>query len=62
MKLLPLDLCAPDSEMHEAAVKADNAFDGAGVDILVHNAGDALHCLLSRMHAMKMGLVSPGKT
>ena len=39
--LLPLDLCAPASQMHEAAVKADNAFDGAGVDYLVHNAGEA---------------------
>ena len=39
--LLPLDLCAPASQMHKAAVKADNAYDGAGVDYLVHNAGEA---------------------
>jgi hypothetical protein len=43
VKLLPLDLCAPASQMHEAAVKADSVFDGAGVDYLVHNAGEASH-------------------
>ena len=38
-RVLELDLCAPASEMHEAAMEADNAFDGSGVDYLVHNAG-----------------------
>lgn len=39
VRVLALDLCAPASEMLEAAVEADNAFDGSGVDYLVHNAG-----------------------
>ena len=37
--VLPLDICSPTSQLHEAAVEADNAFDGAGVDYLIHNAG-----------------------
>lgn len=37
--VLPLDITAPITELHGAAVAADNAFDGAGVDYLVHNAG-----------------------
>jgi NAD(P)-dependent dehydrogenase (short-subunit alcohol dehydrogenase family) len=39
VEVLPLDLCAPFTELHEAATKADTAFGGAGVDYLVHNAG-----------------------
>ena len=39
VEVLPLDLCAPYAELHAAAVAADAAFDGAGVDYLVHNAG-----------------------
>ena len=37
--VLPLDITAPAAELHGAAVAADNAFEGAGVDYLVHNAG-----------------------
>ena len=37
--VLPLDICSPASQLHEAAVEADNAFSGEGVDYLVHNAG-----------------------
>ena len=37
--VLPLDICSPTSQLHEAAVEADNAFEGAGVDYLIHNAG-----------------------
>ncbi len=37
--VLPLDICSPTSQLHDAAVEADNAFDGAGVDYLIHNAG-----------------------
>ena len=39
--MLPLDLNGPFSAMEEAAAVADQAFDGAGVDFLVHNAGEA---------------------
>ena len=38
-EVLPLDLCSPYAELHKAAVSADAAFDGAGVDYLLHNAG-----------------------
>ena len=38
-RVLPLDICSPAPQLHEAAMEADNAFDGAGVDYLVHNAG-----------------------
>ena len=37
--MLPLDICSPAPQLHAAAMEADNAFDGAGVDYLVHNAG-----------------------
>ena len=40
-EVLPVDLTAPFEALHEAAVAADAAFDGAGVDYLVHNAGAA---------------------
>ena len=40
--VLPLDITAPTAELHGAVVAADNAFDGAGVDYLVHNAGQYL--------------------
>ena len=39
VKVLPLDLCSSAAQLHEAATEADNAFDGAGVDYLIHNAG-----------------------
>lgn len=42
--MLPVDLCAPFESLHEAAVAADAAFDGAGVDYLVHNAGAPHPC------------------
>lgn len=39
VEVLPVDLCGPFSQLHEASVRADDAFEGAGVDYLVHNAG-----------------------
>ena len=39
VEVLPLDVCAPFSELHSAAVKADAAFEGAGIDYFVHCAG-----------------------
>jgi NAD(P)-dependent dehydrogenase (short-subunit alcohol dehydrogenase family) len=37
--VLPLDVCGDAAELNAAAKAADAAFDGAGVDYLVHNAG-----------------------
>lgn len=39
VEVLPLDVCAPFSELHSAAVRADAAFEGAGIDYFIHNAG-----------------------
>lgn len=39
VEVLPLDMCAPFAELQSAAVRADDVFDGAGVDYLIHNAG-----------------------
>lgn len=73
--VLPLDICSPASQLHEAAVEADNAFSGEGVDYLVHNAGmlqvlsvfqvpdqrEADSCLLARYKcAALLGLLHPG--
>lgn len=52
VEVLPLDLCAPTAELHVAAVKADNAFGGSGVDYMIHNAGKlsfpvSTHCWIT---------------
>lgn len=39
VEVLPLDMCAPFADLQKAAVRADDVFDGAGVDYLIHNAG-----------------------
>lgn len=39
--VLPFDLCGSYADLERAAAAADAAFDGAGVDFLVHNAGEA---------------------
>lgn len=47
--VLPFDLCGDYAELEKAAAAADAAFDGAGVDYLVHNAGaqtSAARCLM----------------
>ncbi len=46
VEVLPLDVCAPFADLQGAAAKADDVFDGAGVDYLIHNAGSSL-CLAS---------------
>ncbi len=38
--MLPFDLTGSDEQLAEAVRKADAAFGGAGVDYLVHNAGE----------------------
>ncbi|CAL5222280.1 g4619 [Coccomyxa viridis] len=47
--VLPLDICSPTSQLHEAAVEADNAFEGAGVDYLIHNAGASQHAAVEEV-------------
>lgn len=37
--VLPFDLAADFDDLAAAAAAADAAFDGAGLDVLVHNAG-----------------------
>lgn len=37
--MLPLDVTASEEKLQKAAAQADSAFDGRGIDILVHNAG-----------------------
>jgi NAD(P)-dependent dehydrogenase (short-subunit alcohol dehydrogenase family) len=37
--VLPLDMTGPQAELESAAKAANEAFGGAGVDFLVHNAG-----------------------
>jgi NAD(P)-dependent dehydrogenase (short-subunit alcohol dehydrogenase family) len=39
--VLPLDLTGDAAGLEAAAAAADRAFDGAGIDYLVHNAGKA---------------------
>ena len=39
--MLPFDLLGDFKELEEAAAGAAAAFGGAGVDVLVHNAGAA---------------------
>ena len=39
--VLPFDLCAPHSVMEAQAKTADEAFGSAGVDYMVHVAGEA---------------------
>ncbi len=39
--VLPFDLTGSDEQLAEAVSKANAAFGGAGVDYLVHNAGEA---------------------
>ncbi len=46
VEVLPLDVCAPFSELHSASVKADAAFEGAGIDYFVHCAGVHIALLL----------------
>ncbi|CAL8465292.1 g4827 [Coccomyxa elongata] len=43
VEVLPLDVCAAFSELHSAAVTADAAFEGAGIDYFIHNAGASQH-------------------
>ena len=40
--VLPLDVTSEPAKLTAAAEEADAAFDGAGVDYLVHNAGKEL--------------------
>ena len=40
--VLPFDLLGNFKELEQAAADAAVAFDGAGVDVLVHNAGAAV--------------------
>lgn len=51
VEVLPLDVCAPFSELHSAAVRADNAFEGAGIDYFIHNAGGHVAFLLMSVPA-----------
>lgn len=37
--VLPFDLCSDYMELEKAAAAADQAFEGAGIDYLIHNAG-----------------------
>ena len=53
--VLPLDITAPTAELHGAAVAADNAFDGAGVDYLVHNAGQSRRPFLPTIACIHCG-------
>lgn len=39
--VLPFDLTAPYEELHQVAQAADGAFGSAGVDFMIHNAGEA---------------------
>lgn len=39
--LLPLDLVGPPDALEVAAQQAFQAFEGQGVDYLVHNAGES---------------------
>ena len=39
--ILPFDLCGNYEALEKAAAAADAAFDGAGVDFLIHNAGES---------------------
>ncbi|GAB4814418.1 hypothetical protein N2152v2_001464 [Parachlorella kessleri] len=41
--LLPLDLVGPPSQLEAAAQQAFDAFDGQGVDYVIHNAGASQH-------------------
>jgi hypothetical protein len=53
VEVLPLDLCGAFSELQEAAARADDAFEGAGVDYLMHNAGEPqenFHSFLQNVH------------
>ncbi|EIE23214.1 NAD(P)-binding protein [Coccomyxa subellipsoidea C-169] len=43
VEVLPLDVCAPFADLQGAAAKADDVFDGAGVDYFIHNAGASQH-------------------
>lgn len=49
--LLPLDLTGPQASLEDAARRADEAFGGAGVDFLIHNAGASQHALASETSA-----------
>ncbi|GFR45808.1 hypothetical protein Agub_g7264 [Astrephomene gubernaculifera] len=49
--VLPFDLCSDYSELEKAAAAADQAFNGAGIDYLVHNAGASQHALASETSA-----------
>jgi NAD(P)-dependent dehydrogenase (short-subunit alcohol dehydrogenase family) len=39
--VLPFDLCGGYDVLEQAAAAADSAFGAAGVDYLIHNAGQA---------------------
>eukprot|EP00877_Chromochloris_zofingiensis_P006070 jgi/Chrzof1/1716/Cz10g18120.t1 len=45
--ILPFDLCGPYSDLEAAAHSADQAFEGAGIDYIIHNAGASQHALCS---------------
>lgn len=45
--VLPFDLMDSTQKLQEVAKAADEAFEGAGIDFLVHNAGASQHALAS---------------
>jgi short-subunit dehydrogenase len=49
IEIIPLDLCGPYAGLEAAAAAADGAFNGAGVDYLVHNAGASMSALASEV-------------
>jgi dehydrogenase/reductase SDR family protein 7 len=38
--VLPFNLLGPEGDLQAAAAAADAAFGGAGIDYLIHNAGN----------------------
>lgn len=48
--ILPFDLCGPYSDLEAAAHSADQAFEGAGIDYIIHNAG-SYNVLVNLLHA-----------
>ena len=49
--VLPFDLCGSDSELEKAALAADSAFSGSGIDYLIHNAGASQHAMAEEVQS-----------
>jgi hypothetical protein len=60
--VLPFDLCGGDEAIEKAAALADAAFGGAGVDYLIHNAGQSVIMHLSQpaLSASTLSFSPPG--